>query len=102
MAEATIEVAGRRGELLAPGETKWKALVVGTADLAKGSKVRLGAGTTAKLVVERDGATRAIELARNGEQPALYTYPPIGEARPGIWLIDMSRSEMTAIEAAGV
>jgi hypothetical protein len=47
--EATIEVTGRRAELLAPGETRWKPLPAGAGQLAKGSAVRLGTGTTAKL-----------------------------------------------------
>jgi len=47
--EATIEVTGRRAELLAPGETGWKPLPAGAGQLAKGSTVRIGAGTTAKL-----------------------------------------------------
>lgn len=49
-ADATIEVTGRRAELLAPGETAWKPLPAGAGPLPRGSAVRLGPGTTAKLV----------------------------------------------------
>lgn len=45
---ATIEVTGRRAEVLAPGETAWKPLPAGAGALAGGSAVRLGAGTTAR------------------------------------------------------
>ncbi len=47
--DATIEVTGKKAELQGPGETTWKPLPAGTGALAKGSKVRLGNGTTAKL-----------------------------------------------------
>jgi hypothetical protein len=57
--DATIEVTGRRGELLAPGATTWKALPPGAGTLARGSGVRVGTGTTAKLVA----STTTLELA---------------------------------------
>ena len=57
--EATIEVTGKRGELLAPGETTWRHLAPGAGTLARGSGVRVGAGTAAKLVA---GGT-TLELA---------------------------------------
>jgi hypothetical protein len=50
LAGATIEVTGRRAELLAPGEVTWKPLPAGAGALAKGSAVRLGGGTTARVV----------------------------------------------------
>jgi hypothetical protein len=49
VAGATISVTGRRAEMLAPGETAWKPLPAGTAPLAKGSAIRLGPGTTARV-----------------------------------------------------
>lgn len=60
--QATIEVTGRRAELLAPGQTAWKPLPAGQAALARGSAVRLGAGTTARL---SDGDT-TVELSSGG------------------------------------
>ncbi len=61
---ATIEVTGRRAELQRPGETAWKPLPAGAGELAKGSAVRIGTGTTAKLVaggttLELGGGARA-------------------------------------------
>lgn len=52
---ASIEVTGRKAEIRAPGATAWKPLPAGTAPLASGSAVRLGAATSARLVV--DGTT---------------------------------------------
>ncbi|MBX3156985.1 MAG: hypothetical protein KF773_13505 [Deltaproteobacteria bacterium] len=51
--DTVVEITGLRGEVLAPGEKVWKALTAGASPLTKGSKIRTGAGTTAKLV---DGA----------------------------------------------
>ncbi|HUS31201.1 MAG TPA: hypothetical protein VMZ53_21975 [Kofleriaceae bacterium] len=49
--DGTIEVKGPKGEILPPGATKWEKLAAGAAvPLTKGSKVRLGPGTTATLV----------------------------------------------------
>ena len=58
---ATIEVTGKRAELLAPGATAWKPIPAsaGPGVLAPGSEVRLGAATTARLVAQ--GTT--LELA---------------------------------------
>jgi hypothetical protein len=53
--DATIEVTGKRAELRAPGEAAWKPLPAGAGTLARGSAVRVGPGTTAKLVA--GGAT---------------------------------------------
>ena len=56
---ATIEVTGKRAELRAPGATTWTPLPAGAGALARGSAVRTGTGTTAKLVA---GGT-TLELA---------------------------------------
>jgi hypothetical protein len=56
--DGSIEVTGRKAEMLSPGETKWKPLPAGAGQLVKGSKIRLGAGTTAKLVA--NGVTLAM------------------------------------------
>jgi hypothetical protein len=47
--DATIEVTGNRAELQAPGETTWKRLPPGAWALARGSRIRVGAGTQATL-----------------------------------------------------
>src|SRR5439155_1298330 len=57
--DATIEVVGKKAELLAANETKWKPLEPGTSQVGKGAKIRLGAGTTAKLT----SRTTSLELA---------------------------------------
>jgi hypothetical protein len=59
VSDATLEVTGRRAELLAAGETAWKPLAAGGGRLARGSAIRLGAGTTAKVTA--GGAT--VDLA---------------------------------------
>ncbi len=46
---ATIEVTGKKGEMLIAGGTKWAPLPEGSSELPKGSKVRIGGGTAAKL-----------------------------------------------------
>jgi len=57
--DGTIEVTGKKAEMLPPGDTKWVPLAAGPAvALTKGSKVRLGPGTTAKLVA--NGVTLAM------------------------------------------
>ena len=63
-ADATIEVTGTRGEILAPGATAWQPLPAGAGAFAKGSEVRLGNGTTARLTatgttLELAGGARA-------------------------------------------
>ncbi len=47
--DATVEVTGKKAELQEPGATIWKPLPAGAGAFAKGAKIRLGAGTTAKL-----------------------------------------------------
>ncbi len=47
---AQVQITGRRAEVLQPGEKKWVALPAGAGSLPKGAKLRLGTGTTAKLV----------------------------------------------------
>jgi len=56
---ATIEVTGKRAEVLAPGATAWKPLPPGAGALAPGSEIRLGPVTSARLVAQ--GTT--LELA---------------------------------------
>jgi hypothetical protein len=56
--DGSIEVTGKKAEIQSPGETKWKPLPAGAGKLVKGAKVRLGAGTTAKLVA--NGVTLAM------------------------------------------
>ncbi|HEX5061114.1 MAG TPA: hypothetical protein VFV99_17230 [Kofleriaceae bacterium] len=48
--DGTIEVTGKKAEILQPGQTKWAPLPAGAGQLVKGAKVRLGNGTTAKLI----------------------------------------------------
>ena len=47
--EASVDVTGKKAEVQGPGQTIWKPLAPGTGAFAKGTKIRLGAGTTAKL-----------------------------------------------------
>ena len=56
--DGSYEVTGKKAEILAPGQTKWTALAAGQGKLVEGSKIRLGAGTTAKLVA--NGVTLAL------------------------------------------
>jgi hypothetical protein len=57
--DGTIEVKGKKAEILLPGQTKWQPLAAGPATpLTKGAKVRLGPGTTATLVA--NGVTLAM------------------------------------------
>jgi hypothetical protein len=56
--DATIEVIGKKAELLAPGATAWKPLPPGAGSIVKGSAIRLGANTTARVVA----ATTSLEL----------------------------------------
>jgi hypothetical protein len=57
--DAQVEITGKKAEVQQPGETKWTALPAGAGSLPKGAKLRLGTGTTAKLVA--NGTT--LELA---------------------------------------
>jgi hypothetical protein len=56
---AQVEIIGKKAEVQQPGDTKWTALPAGAGSLPKGAKLRLGTGTTAKLVA--NGTT--LELA---------------------------------------
>ncbi|MDX2089644.1 MAG: hypothetical protein SFX73_17445 [Kofleriaceae bacterium] len=61
---ASFAVTGKKVEILLPGETKWQALPEGAGALAKGAKIRLGAGSTAKLTsngttLDMAGSSRA-------------------------------------------
>ena len=63
--DATIEVIGKRAEIQAPGEKSWRPLPAGAGQLAKGAKVRMGAGTSATLIskgltLEMAGGSRAV------------------------------------------
>lgn len=59
--DARLEVTGKKVELQAPGETTWKPVTEATT-LPKGATIRVGAGSTARLV--SGGAT--VELATGG------------------------------------
>ena len=48
--DGMIEVTGKKAEIQQPGSTKWEPLPAGAGKIVNGSKIRLGAGTTAKLV----------------------------------------------------
>jgi hypothetical protein len=48
--DGMFEIVGKKAEVLAKGETKWAALPAGTGPIPPGAKLRLGQGTTAKLV----------------------------------------------------
>lgn len=45
----TAEITGKRAEVQLAGETRWTALVAGAGNLPKGAKLRVGAGSSAKL-----------------------------------------------------
>ena len=51
--DVQIEVNGKKAEVQQPGDTKWAPLPAGAGTIAKGAKLRLGAGTTAKLVANQ-------------------------------------------------
>ena len=48
--DGMIEVTGKKAEIQHPGSTKWEPLPAGAGKIENGSTIRLGAGTTAKLV----------------------------------------------------
>lgn len=80
---ATIEVTGKKVEVLAPGDTKWKALAAGAGALAQGAKVRVGAGSGATIVA--NGTT--LELGGGArmaltEQGTLFL--ELGDARAAV------------------
>ena len=56
--EVTIEVTGKKADVQAPGSPTWTALPAGAGVIAPGSKVRVGTGTTARLVAR--GTTLAM------------------------------------------
>nr|MBA3817665.1 hypothetical protein [Deltaproteobacteria bacterium] len=47
---AAVAVTGKQAELRLPGDTKWTPLAAGGGSLPKGAKLRIGAGTSAKLM----------------------------------------------------
>jgi hypothetical protein len=57
-ADGTVEVTGKKVEILMPGETKWQPLAAGVTKLTKGAKIRAGVGSTAKLIA--NGVTLAM------------------------------------------
>lgn len=63
--EGQIEVTGKRAEIQKPGSTTWEPLPAGAGVLAKGTKVRVGTGTTARLTsggttLDLAGGSRAV------------------------------------------
>lgn len=81
--EATIEVTGAKAEIQAPGAKTWTPLPAGAGVLAKGSKIRVGKNTTAKLVA--NGTTLAMaggSRANLGED--LVFFLETGEARTSV------------------
>ena len=48
--DGTIEVVGNKAEIQLPGSTKWEKLPAGGGKLVQGATIRLGTGTTAKLI----------------------------------------------------
>ena len=48
--DSTIDVNGKHAEVLPAGEKKWQAVPEGPSTFAKGTKIRLGNGTTATAV----------------------------------------------------
>jgi hypothetical protein len=56
--DGTVEVTGKKVEILMPGETKWRPLAAGVTQLTKGAKIRAGVGSTAKLI--SNGVTLAM------------------------------------------
>jgi hypothetical protein len=56
--DGSLEITGKRAEIQLAGESKWRPLPAGGGELVKDSKIRLGAGTTARLVA--NGVTLAL------------------------------------------
>ncbi len=91
--DGSIEVVGKKAEILGAGQAKWTPLPAGMGKLPKGAKVRLGAGTTAKLVANgvtlslAGGSRSAISdtLAFSLELGvATTTVPPATEGTVGV------------------
>lgn len=91
--EGSLEVVGKKAEILMPGQTKWTPLPAGMGKLPAGAKIRLGAGTTAKLVAHgvtlslAGGSRSAISdtLAFSLELGvATTTVPPASEGTVGV------------------
>jgi hypothetical protein len=57
-----------------------------------------GDGSAAAIDVRRDG-TVISAVVKRAEAPEPTTYPPVGEVEPGIWLVDLARADMAAIDA---
>lgn len=63
--EGQIEVTGKKAEIQKPGSTTWEPLPAGAGAIPKGTKVRIGTGTTAKLTaggttLDMAGGSRAV------------------------------------------
>jgi hypothetical protein len=63
--EGQIEITGKKAEIQRPGSKTWEPLPAGAGAIAKGTKLRLGAGTTAKLTaggttLDMAGGSRAV------------------------------------------
>lgn len=81
--EAQLEIVGKHAERLAPGETKWSALPAGPTTIPKGTQLRLGAATTAKLVAK----TTTLELAGGSRltlKDDLLTSLDVGSAKASV------------------
>lgn len=62
---AQADIVGKRAEIRTADDNKWRPLDAGPATLAKGTKLRLGAGTSARLVaigttIELPAGSRAV------------------------------------------
>jgi hypothetical protein len=83
--DGAIEVTGKKAEIQLAGETTWKPLAAGAGALPKGAKVRLGAGTTAKITAR--GTT--LDMAGGsrmslGDDLSMALEGVRGRQRPGV------------------
>jgi hypothetical protein len=80
-------------EALASGSRQWRA-VRAAAALASGAR-----DSRVSLRLERAGAAVAVELTRKAAEPARESRPDsIGELRPGLWYVDLTRADWAAVE----
>jgi hypothetical protein len=63
----TIVVTGKKVEMQVPGDPKWNVVTEGEAELPKGAKVRVGAGSTAKMT--SNGITLALGGLAHSSSP---------------------------------
>lgn len=78
---ATLEIDGKKAEVLGPGETRWAPVPPGATTLARGATLRLGRGTRARLTAQ--GTT--LDLAggsrvRLGEELSLFLEGGVAQA----------------------